>query len=126
MANVDRGFWFKQYIYFEPPADAIEGVESDWIIYENISSSTHVTVVGYKGSNTEITVPDYIGRRYVRMDTSGSSFLNTKVTSSTGNTITSIGISKYVTGYYNQVENNFSNMFRINDTHQATSIFVNN
>jgi len=87
--------------YFIPPLDAIEGLESDWIIYENRSTPKYATVVGYKGSSTTITVPDYIGKRYVRMDVHNSrvSFLNVSVSGSTGNKVTSVGISNYVTGY---------------------------
>ena len=120
MANVDRGMWMKGSMYFSPPADAIAGVRSDWIVYENGSTSEYITVVGYKGSKTAITVPDYIDTRYVRMYTNEqTSFLHTFYSPDFADVdnyqnclnVTSIGISKYVTGYSNQIENSFGNMF---------------
>ena len=50
-----------------------DGVHFDDYFYPDDNS--------YKGSNTEIVVPDYIGKRYVRMDVHNSrtSFLNIKV-----------------------------------------------
>ena len=84
----------------------------DWIIDTNNSTSTYYVVVGYKGKDTEITIPSSINNRSIYLSYEGISFLNSSNSASTGNAVTNVIVTDGIKGYSSGIDNSFANMFK--------------
>ena len=94
--------------YFEIPSDAVHGNASEWVINANKNTSTYCIIEAYKGSSTTVTIPDCIDNRMVYTN---QNLLYNYSNNATGNKITSISISPYVTGYTNNTKGNMRYLF---------------